>query len=67
MPAHHPVPPGVYTPLLLPRHERERLVDEVCARLSEGLDSAVANLRELVTQHDATRRWGVHGPRRVES
>lgn len=62
MPSHHPVSAGVSRPLLKPRRERERLVGEVCDRLSEGLDAAVASLRELTKDRDARLRPRWRGP-----
>lgn len=63
MPGHHPVSSAVPSLLLKPRHERERLVSELCDRLSEGLDSDVAVLRELIADRYSRRRWGSPGTR----
>ena len=62
MPAHHPVSAASASLLLRPRQERERLVIEVCDRLSDGLDADVATLRDLMKQHDS-RRHGEPGRR----
>ena len=54
MPSHHPV--SGFVPLLHRRRERERIVDELCDRLSAGLGSAVLALEELVEDRAARDR-----------
>ena len=68
MPAHHPVSATSASLLLQPRHERERLVIELCDRLSDGLDADVAILRDLLKERDSRLRGGQAGRRstRVE-
>ena len=63
MPAHHPVSAASASLLLQPRQQRERLVIELCDRLSDGLDAKIATLRDLMTGRDARLRDGQAGRR----
>ncbi len=58
MPAHHPVSAAPASLLIQPRQERERLVAEVCDRLSDGLDADVATLRDLMKERDSRLHLG---------
>jgi hypothetical protein len=61
MPAHHPVSAASASLLLRPRQERERLVTELCDRLSDGLDADVATLRDLMKERDSRLLEGHSG------
>ena len=63
MPAHHPVSAASASLLLRPRQERERLVTELCDRLSDGLDADVATLRDLMKERDSRPQEGQAGRR----
>ena len=58
MPAHHPVSPASASLLLQPRQQRERLVTELCDRLSDGLDADFAALRDLMKERDPRPQGG---------
>jgi hypothetical protein len=63
MPAHDPVSAASASLLLRPRQERERLVTELCDRLSDGLDADVATLRDLMKERDSRLQDGPAGRR----
>ena len=58
MPAHHPVSAASTSLFLRPRQERERLVTELCDRLSDGLDADVATLRDLMKKRGSRPQDG---------
>lgn len=63
MPAHHPVSAASARLLLRPRQERERLLTELCDRLSDRLDADVATLRDLMKRRDSRSQGGPAGRR----
>jgi hypothetical protein len=63
MPAHHPVSAASASLFLRPRQERERLVTELCDRLSDGLDADVATLRDLMKERQSRPEEGRAGRR----